>query len=186
MINKPSRDEQLYAETYLYKNKEDIEVEKPRSNWEIKLPQITLIDENGHFCGLVSTKDAIQKARDVGLDLIEINQNSKPSLCKIMNLGKFLFEKKKKKKENVHKSPPTHEIRLTPNTEDHDLEIKAKKAIEFLKEGSKVTIQFKTKGREAKMYSQIKNVAERFTKFIENYSTLEFKDNTYIFHPKSS
>lgn len=164
--------------------KKEFHVEKPRVNWEIKVPQIKLVDSNGTFIGLMNVKDAVYKAKDAGLDLVEIVPTEKPPICKIMDLNKWIFEQKKKAKSNVHKAPATHEIRLTPNTGDHDISIKAKKAIEFLKEGSKIILQFKTKGREAKLYHIMKEIAEKFAKAVETHATMEYTGECFILHPK--
>jgi translation initiation factor IF-3 len=165
-------------------NKKEFHVEKPRTNWEIKVPQIKLIDNEGTFIGLMSVKDAVYKAKDLGLDLVEIVPTEKPPVCKIMDLNKWIYEQKKKAKANTQKAPETHEIRLTPNTGNHDIEIKARKAIEFLKEGSKIILQFKTKGREARLYSIMKEVAERFAKAVETHATMEYTGECFILHPK--
>lgn len=165
-------------------NKKEVKIEKPRTNWEIKVPQIKLVDNEGKFIGLMNVKDAVYKAKDIGLDLVEIVPTENPPICKIMDLNKWIFEQKKKAKSNIHKAPALHEIRLTPNTGDHDIEIKAKKAIEFLKEGSKIILQFKTKGREARLYEIMKGVAQRFAKAVETHATMEYTGESFILHPK--
>lgn len=172
-------------EQYEHSNRKDVHVDKPRTNWEIKVPTVHLIDQNGDFLGILNTKDAIFKAKDINLDLVEIDPKHKPPVCKIMDLGKWIFEQKKKAKSNIHKAPPLHEIRLTPNTELHDIEIKAKKAIEFLKEGSKIVLQFKTKGRESKKFDLIKLVAEKFAKAVESHATMENTGEGFILTPKN-
>jgi translation initiation factor IF-3 len=165
-------------------HKKEIHIDKPRTNWEIKVPQIHLIDQNGTFIGLTTVKEGVIKAKEANLDLVEIVPNHKPPVCKIMDLGKWIFEQKKKAKSNIHKAPPTHEIRLTPNTEQHDIEIKAKKAIEFLKEGSKIILQFKTKGREAKKQDLIEIVAVKFAKAVEEHAVMENTGECFILSPK--
>lgn len=188
-MNKPYYKEPQVEETFeedYESHKKEVHVEKPRTNWEIKVPAIHLIDQNGEFVGIMSVKDAVTKAKAANLDLVEIVPNNKPPVCKIMDLGKWMFEQKKKAKSNMHKAPPLHEIRLTPNTESHDIEIKAKKAIEFLQEGSKIILQFKTKGREASKVQLIREVAEKFAKAVEAHATMEIKGDTFILSPKSS
>jgi len=159
--------------------------EKPKMNWEIKYLQIRLIDVNGDNLGLFAVKDAIGKAKIIGLDLIEINPMAKPPVCKIMDLGKYMFELKKKKKENTSKQPETKEIRLTPSIGQHDLIIKSKKACEFLDNGSKVIIKFKLKGREAKKYDLIKAIVIKFHDILKDKCILESKLDSYILIPKS-
>lgn len=181
----PSADiDSQQSDTDTYHNKKDITVDKPRTNQEIRIQQVQVVNHDGAFLGVMKTFDAIQKARSLSLDLVEIVPTETPPICKIMDLGKYLFELKKKKRDNVHKAPPTHEIRLTPNTGDHDILIKAKKALEFLAEGSKVILQFKTKGREARKTDLIKAVANKFYQAVAEKATFETKDDTYILHPK--
>lgn len=180
-----TKERRNYSETEI-NEKEEVNVDRPRTNGEIRLPQIKLIDQDGNFVGVIRTTDALQRAYAVGLDLVEIVPTEKPPICKIMDLGKYIFDLRKKKKANTHKAPEDHEIRLTPNTETHDIKIKAKKAIEFLKDGSKVIIQFKAKGREVKNVERMKEIALEFYKEVESVASLETKDNTYILHPKSA
>ena len=149
------------------------------------LIQIRLIDSNGDNLGLFTVKDAITKAKSIGLDLIEINPIAKPPVCKIMDLGKYMFEVKKRKKENSQKPPETKEIRLTPSIGEHDLIIKSKKVEEFLDNGSKVIIQFKLKGREAKKYDLIKAIVIKFHELLKDKCNLEMKSDSYILIPKS-
>lgn len=179
------QDDQVFEE-HEDSNKKEVHVEKPRTNWEIKVPAVHLIDQNGDFIGVMSVKEAVIKAKTANLDLVEIVPKNKPPVCKIMDLGKWMFEQKKKAKSNIHKAPPMHEIRLTPNTEIHDIEIKARKATEFLKNGSKIILQFKTKGREASKHALIKEVADKFAKAVEEHATLEYTGECFILHPKSS
>jgi translation initiation factor IF-3 len=182
MLTKSNRDYTDNEET----NKHEIEVEKPRTNHEIRIPQVKLIDASGTFVGIIRTDEALKRAYAAGLDLVEIVPTEKPPICKIMDLGKYIFDLKKKKKSNTHKAPPTHEIRLTPSTEIHDIQIKAKKALEFLTTGSKVILNFKAKGREAKKTDLMKAVAMQFFNEVSAHATMETVDNTYILHPKSA
>lgn len=174
-----------FEDNYNYEESNyDDEFERPKMNYEIKHFKIRLINELGENEGVVSTKDAIYKAKDKGLDLIELNPNSNPPVCKIMDLGKYIFEQKKHKKETKQKAIENHEIRLTPSIGEHDLEIKSKKAVEFLSKGSKVFLQFKLKGREAKKYDLIKAVAERFYGYVKDIANLEHKGDGFTLVPK--
>lgn len=99
--------------------------------------------------GVYSIKDALDLALSMALDLIEISPNAKPPVCRIADYNKFLYEKKKKEKEikaNA-KKVEIKEIRFTPNTDDHDVEFKAKHAEEFLKDGNKVKTYVMFRGR---------------------------------------
>lgn len=166
-----------------YYNKDQIE--KPIMNYEIKHYKIRLINELGENEGIVTVKEGIAKAKEKLLDLIEINPNAMPPVCKIMDLGKYLFEAKKHKKEIAQKSPEIHEIRLSPSISDHDLEIKSKKTLEFLNNNCKVIIQFKLKGREAKKIDIIKGVVNKFYNLLKDHAILKNESESFILIPKS-
>ena len=120
-----------------------------RRNEEIKVREIRLTGEE--LNGVIPTEDALKIAKQKGLDLVEINPAPNPPICKILDYDKFLFEEKRKGKELEKKqkenSKKPKEIRLGPNTGDHDLEFKAKQAIEFLTKGYKVYVNILFKGR---------------------------------------
>lgn len=161
-------------------NKED----RVRINDEIKSFKVLLIDQDGNNVGVISNRDALQKSKEAGLDLVEVAPLSVPPVCRIMDFRKYLFEQKKKAKENNHKSPEPHELRLSPNIGQNDLEIKAKKAIEFLLEGSKVNLTFNVKGREASKTELIRGVVARFFALVEKQATMESKGGVYTLTPK--
>ncbi len=117
-------------------------------NEKIRHPEIRLVGENV-TPGVYSVKDALDKANALGLDLVEISPNAVPPVCKIVEYNKFLYEKKKKEKEiKAHaKKVEVKEIRFTPNTDEHDVEFKAKHAENFLKDGDKVRTFVMFKGR---------------------------------------
>jgi translation initiation factor IF-3 len=121
-----------------------------RINERIRVPQVRLIDHVGAQIGVVDTAQAMQMARDVGLDLVEISPNAAPPVCKILDYGKFKYEKKKKdhdakKKQVVVK---VKEVQLRPNTDEHDLAYKFKNVRTFLEEGDKAKVTMMFRGRE--------------------------------------
>lgn len=121
-----------------------------RINEQIRVPQIRLIDENGEQAGIVPTARALQRAMDVGMDLVEIVGNAEPPVCKIMDYGKFRFEAQKKAAQ-ARKNQQTitvKEITLRPRTEEHDYQVKLKKIREFLERGDKVKVTVRFRGRE--------------------------------------
>lgn len=137
----PSRDRN-------FGNKDD--KDSVRINERIRVPQVRLIDDQGEQVGVVPTPQALQMARDKGLDLVEISPNAQPPVCKILDYGKFKYEKKKKehqarKNQVVVK---VKEVQLRPNTDAHDLEYKIKNSHEFLEEGDKVKFTILFRGRE--------------------------------------
>ncbi|GEM_PF-112392 len=121
-----------------------------RINDRIRVPQVRLIDQNGEQKGVVATPDAMQMARDAGLDLVEISPNAAPPVCKILDYGKFKYEKKKKDHEAKKKQVvvKVKEVQLRPNTDEHDLNYKFKNVRTFLEEGDKAKITMMFRGRE--------------------------------------
>jgi translation initiation factor IF-3 len=121
-----------------------------RINERIRIPQVRLIDHLGNQVGVVATPQALQMARDANLDLVEISPNSSPPVCKILDYGKFKYEKKKKDHEAKKKQVvvKVKEIQLRPNTDDHDLEYKFKNIRTFLEDGDKAKVTIMFRGRE--------------------------------------
>ena len=119
-------------------------------NEEISAKEVRLIDENGEQVGVVETKAALAKAYENGLDLVEISPNSAPPVCRIMDYGKYRFEREKKEKEQRKKQTTIDikEIQLSCRIDTHDFETKLKHARKFLENGAKVKVCIKFKGRE--------------------------------------
>ena len=120
-------------------------------NEEIREKQVRLIDSEGNQLGFVSSREALSEAQDRGLDLVMIAPQAKPPVCKIMDYGKYLYELQKKDKEAKKKQKVVciKEIRISPGIEEHDLNVKMKNGEKFLKEGNKVKVTVKFRGREA-------------------------------------
>lgn len=114
----------------------------------IKHPEVRLVGENVEP-GVYSLKQAMDMAIDRGLDLVEISPNATPPVCRVIDYNKFLYEKKKKEKEiKAHaKKVEVKEIRFSPNTDEHDVDFKAKHAENFIKEGNKVKTYIMFRGR---------------------------------------
>jgi translation initiation factor IF-3 len=109
-----------------------------------------LIDEEGENLGVVSLREGLNRSEDVGLDLVEVAPNANPPVCRIMNFGKFLYEKEKKERE-ARKSQTKieiKEIRLRPKTTDHHKGFKVRDARRWLKDGMKVRVTIRFRGRE--------------------------------------
>ena len=122
----------------------------PRSNNRIFSPEVQVISSTGENLGILNTTEAISKARDEGLDLIEISPNAKPPVCKIMDMGKYKYDTQKKanKAKKKQKKIDLKEIKLRPVTEVHDYTFKIKNALKFLSKGDKVKFTIRFKGRE--------------------------------------
>jgi translation initiation factor IF-3 len=121
-----------------------------RINERIRVPQVRLIDQNGEQVGVVDTTQALQMARDATLDLVEISPNAAPPVCKILDYGKFKYEKKKKDQEAKKKQVvvKVKEVQLRPNTDEHDLDYKFRNVRSFLEDGDKAKITMMFRGRE--------------------------------------
>ena len=121
-------------------------------NSAITFPKIRLIDPNGAFIGIVDSKTALTKAKELGLDLICTTVKADPPVCKIQDFGKWNYEKQKKDKQKKklerQNRVELRELQFRPNIDIHDLNVKLKKAQEFINDGDKVKIVMKLRGRE--------------------------------------
>ena len=136
-------------------------------NHQIKSKKVRVIDETGKAIGIVDIDKALDMANQASLDLVEIASNSNPVVCKILNYGKYRYDKEKQKKINKKKQHIIHvkEIRFRPNVGDHDLIIKLKKAEKFLLNGDKLKVTIMFRGREMSnrrehAYDLLNNVIE--------------------------
>jgi translation initiation factor IF-3 len=122
----------------------------PRSNNRITSSEVQVITNDGDNLGILNTNEAILKAKEKGLDLIEIAPKARPPVCKIMDMGKFKYDAQKKanKAKKKQKKIELKEIKLRPVTEVHDYTFKIKNAQKFLSKGDKVKFTIKFKGRE--------------------------------------
>ena len=122
----------------------------PRYNNRINSSDVQVIDSDGENLGVLNLQDAIKKAKNKGLDLIEIAANVKPPVCKIMDIGKYKYDQQKKasKAKKNQKKVELKEIKLRPVTEVHDYTFKIKNAQKFISKGDKVKFTIKFKGRE--------------------------------------
>jgi len=122
----------------------------PRSNNRIFSPEVQVIASDGENLGILNTTEAIAKAKNQGLDLIEIAPNANPPVCKIMDMGKYKYDAQKKANlaKKKQKIISLKEIKMRPVTETHDYEFKVKNAKKFIAKGDKVKFTIRFKGRE--------------------------------------
>jgi translation initiation factor IF-3 len=122
----------------------------PRVNDEITAMSIRLVDQRGEMLGVVSLREALEKAVESGLDLVEIAPTASPPVCKILDFGKFKYEEQKKKNEARKKQKVIEikEIKLRPTIDDNDYNIKMRAMLRFLQEGDKVKVTLRFRGRE--------------------------------------
>ncbi len=124
--------------------------EGPRVNELITVPQVLLIDETGEKRGVISTSDALEIAADVGLDLVEVSPNASPPVCKLLDYGKFKYQAQKKANEarKKQKTVDVKEIKMRPNIDTHDYDVKMRNMQRFFAEGDKVKVTLRFRGRE--------------------------------------
>ncbi|MBS0640978.1 MAG: translation initiation factor IF-3 [Acetobacteraceae bacterium] len=124
--------------------------EGPRVNEEIRIPQVRLIDQEGEMLGVMSAREAMQRAFAVGLDLVEISPNAEPPVCKILDFGKFKYEQQKKKNEAKKKQKVIEikEIKVRPNIDENDYQVKMRAMKSFIEDGDKVKVTLRFRGRE--------------------------------------
>jgi translation initiation factor IF-3 len=112
--------------------------------------EVRLIDETGKQLGIYPTREALRLAEDRGLDLVEVAPNANPPVCRLLDYGKFLYEKQRRDREarRAQRQVEIKEIRLRPKIADHDVMVKVKRARDFLSSGSKVRVRVRFRGRE--------------------------------------
>lgn len=123
---------------------------EPRVNERIRIPRVLVIDEEGRKLGEFLIQDAIQLARDRGLDLVEVAPNARPPVCRITDYGKLKYEKKKRETaaRKNQQQVQIKEVKVRPKTDEHDMNVKVKHAYQFLSEGNKVKVTVRFRGRE--------------------------------------
>lgn len=144
-------------------------------NDEIRDKEVRLVDTDGSQLGIMSSRDALDLAEKKALDLVKIAPQAAPPVCKIMDYGKFRFEQAKKEKEarkNQH-VVEIKELRLSPGIDVHDFDVKLRNALRFLKEGDKVKVAVRFRGREMAHTSIGQELLKRFAEGCTEFGTLE-------------
>ena len=162
-----------------------------RTNNYIRAKEVLLIDENGEKLGVITIQDALKKADDAGLDLVEISPGTSPPVCKILDYGKYKFELERKAKENKKNQQivKLKEIRLQPIIDKHDYDFKLAHAKVFLESFNKVKITIRFRGRQMAHINIGEDVLNRFIEDLKDYGTidkrptLEGKSMNIIFSP---
>lgn len=134
-----------------------------------------MVDGDGTQLGIMPAREALRLAEERQLDLVEISPTAKPPVCKIMDFGKYKYEQSKRDKEarKKQKIVSVKEVKLRPNIEDHDFEVKAKNAIRFLKDGDKVKATIVFRGREIVHTNLGQVLLKRLAEQVKDYSTVE-------------
>ncbi len=150
---------------------------KYRINERIRAKEVRLIGPDGKQIGIVPLSEALRIAQDYELDLVEVAPNANPPVCKIMDFGEFLYQEAKKAKEAKKKQTKVElkEIKLSPKTEKHDLEVKIKHILRFLEDNNKVKIRVVFKGRELAHPEMAQRVLEPIFEATKEIAQVESK-----------
>ncbi len=181
------------AHRRLSDRKKELEISQGefRINEEITAPEVRLIGPNGENAGVVPISQALRVAREAGLDLVEVAPNTEPPVCRVLDFGKFLYEKAKKEREarKAQTKIEVKEIRLRPKTSDHHRSFKLRDARRWLSEGKKVRVRIRFRGREI-AYPEIaledlKSIAESLSDIgmIEQAPSMEGRTMLMILAP---
>lgn len=150
----------------------------PPINEHIKADKVRLIDQEGRQLGIVSIKEAIEKAREADLDLVAIAPQADPIVCKIMDYGKFKYDKQKKEEKSKKKQKimKVKELKMRLNIAENDYKVKLNNAIEFLKNGDKVKFSIFFKGREIEKKNLFFVLSDRLKNDLQEYANVEGKE----------
>ena len=146
-----------------------------RRNEEIRVPKVRLVDENGQQVGIVCVREAIDAARDAGLDLIEVAPEANPPVCRIMDWGKYRYEQKQREREQRKKQRSTDvkQLRLRPMTGQADFDVSRRKADLFLRDGHKVRVEVRFRGREITHQDLGYNILMRLAESVNDVAEVE-------------
>ncbi|MBM4103096.1 MAG: translation initiation factor IF-3 [Planctomycetes bacterium] len=146
-----------------------------RINEKIRVSPVRLIDESNAQIGVVAVQEALDRAREAGLDLVEVSPNSEPPVCRIMDYGKFLYQQKRKAKLSQKKQHvmTLKEIRMRPKIGNHDRDIKIKHAAEFLERGDKVQFTMMFRGREMMYVDHANEVMKEIVQTLQEIARVE-------------
>lgn len=147
----------------------------PRVNREIDARSIRLVGADGEMIGVVTLREGLIMAEEAGLDLVEVSPNAEPPVCKILDYGKFKYEAQKKKNEAKKKQKviEVKEIKLRPNIDDNDYDVKLRNMRKFLEEGDKVKVTLRFRGRELAHQDLGMKVLERVRDDLEGLGKIE-------------
>lgn len=161
-----------YSQT-CYEEPKIAKKQQNRVNDGIRITPIRVIDQDGTQLGVIPTAEALKKAQSQGLDLVEVAPEAKPPVCRIMDFGKFKYDKSKKSSKNKSHQTKLKEIRVRPKTGKHDIDFKVKKAIGFLEHNDKVQVTVLFRGREMAHIEEGRKVMEGIIAQLEEHGKVE-------------
>ncbi|MCH8001385.1 MAG: translation initiation factor IF-3 [Proteobacteria bacterium] len=164
----------------------------PRVNRDIVVAQVRLIDEQGENLGVVSKDEAIERAEEAGMDLVEISPGAEPPVCKILDYGRFKYQDQKKKSEarKKQKTIDIKEIKMRPNIDQHDYDVKMRAINRFIADGDKVKVTMRFRGREMvhqelglKVLDRVRDQIDEVAK-VEQFPKMEGRQMIMVVAPK--
>ena len=164
----------------------------PRFDDMIQSDKVRVIDENGENLGVMFTNEAIEQANEIGLNLVEVSPNADPPVCKFLDVGKYRYEAQKKANaaRKTQKTQQIKEIKMRPNIDDHDYDVKMRSVTKFLEEGDKVKMTLRFRGREMahqelgmNLLNRVRDDTAEIAK-IEAYPRLEGRQMLMVIAPK--
>jgi translation initiation factor IF-3 len=164
----------------------------PRFDDMIQSDKVRVIDENGENLGVMFTNEAIEQANEIGLNLVEVSPNADPPVCKFLDVGKYRYEAQKKANaaRKTQKTQQIKEIKMRPNIDDHDYDVKMRSVTKFLEEGDKVKMTLRFRGREMahqelgmNLLKRVQDDTAEIAK-IEAYPRLEGRQMLMVLSPK--
>ena len=164
----------------------------PRFNEMITVPRVRVIDQDGENSGVLTTREAIEQAAEVGLDLVEVSPNADPPVCKFLDVGKYRYEAQKKANvaRKSQKTQDIKEIKMRPNIDDHDYDVKMRAMARFIGDGDKVKVTLRFRGRELshqqigmQLLQRVQTDVAEIAK-IEAYPRMEGRQMLMVISPK--
>ncbi|MBB5732408.1 translation initiation factor IF-3 [Altererythrobacter atlanticus] len=158
----------------------------------IQVPKVRVIDENGENLGVMYTREAIEQAAEVGLNLVEVSPNADPPVCKFLDVGKHRYEAQKKASaaRKTQKTQEIKEIKMRPNIDDHDYDVKMRNVNKFIEHGDKVKVTLRFRGREMAhqhlgmdLLRRVQDDVQEIAK-VEAYPRLEGRQMLMVLAPK--
>ncbi|MFQ5546908.1 MAG: translation initiation factor IF-3 [Woeseia sp.] len=165
---------------------------RARRNEEIEAPEVRVIDASGEQAGVMGLDQALEIAKDDGLDLVEVSPTAEPPVCRVMDFGKYLFEQNKKAQSARRKQKQVHvkEIKFRPGTEEGDYQVKLRKLVNFLENGDKTKVTLRFRGREmahqelgAKLLARVREDLDDIA-MVEQMPQLEGRQMIMVMAPK--
>jgi translation initiation factor IF-3 len=161
-------------------------------NHRIRVPEVRVVAEDGSNLGVLPTEEALRRAQEAGLDLVEVNPKGTPPVCKILDFGKYKYEEKKKQRDAKRKQTVVEvkEVKLRPKTDDHDIQVKIRAARKFVESGNKVKVTVRFRGREITHPQIAQQQLEIFMRelddlvIVEQMPTMEGRNMAAVLSPK--